>query len=58
MMMTFFILNCRPGEILPKEEKGEYGKGEGEVHTAYAHFTKFVADLLKVTTNHKEQTSP
>ena len=26
------------------------------MHAAYTHFTKCVADLLKVTTSHKEQT--
>ena len=42
-----------------------YDKGEGEVHAAHTHLTvhthilqKFAADLLKVTTSHKEQTSP
>ena len=45
-------------EIPPKEEKGggEYQnmikvRGRCMQHT---HFTKFVADLLKVTTSHKE----
>ena len=51
-----------------QREKGEisgYDKYEGEVHAAYTHFIihthillNFVADLLKVTTSHEEQTSP
>ena len=48
-------------EIPPKEEKGEYQdmikvRGRCMQHTHILQ--KFVADLLKVTTSHKEQTSP
>ena len=48
-------------EILPKEEKGEY-RGMIKVRGGCMQHThilqKFVADLLKVPTRHKEQTSP
>ena len=58
-----FILNYRQGggishssEILPKEEKGEY-QDMIKVRGRYVS-PKFVVDSLKITTGHKEQTSP
>ena len=61
MIVTFFILNYRLAEIPPKEEKEEYPdmikvRGQCMQHTHILR--KFVADVLKVTTSYKEQTSP
>ena len=63
-----FILNYSPGEVFqkalkyhPKRRGGisEYDKGEGRVYAAMHTFLqKFVAVLLKVTTSHKDQSSP
>ena len=41
--LTFFILNCKPGWNTTQGGKGRisgYDKSEGEVYTAYTHFTK------------------
>ena len=62
------FLTTDRSEIPPKEEKGGlsgYDKSEGWWCMQNTNFTmhtyilqKFVADLLKVTASHKEQTSP
>ena len=59
--LTFFTLSYRPAEIPPKEEKGQHRdmtqvRGRCMQHTRI--WRKFVADLLKVSTSPKEQTSP
>lgn len=68
MTVTFFVLNYTPGGNTTQGGKGgisAYDRGEGEVHAAHKYLTmhthilqKIFADLLKVTTRHKEQTSP
>ena len=40
----------------PKEERGisGYDKGEGKVHVAHTHFTKFVSGIQKVTSSQSQ----
>ena len=67
MTVTFFVLSLTADQARyfrylkyhPKRKGGRtgYDKVRARCIGPYIYFTKFVADLLKVITSHKEQTS-
>ena len=65
MTVTFHVLSLTTDgaevfqvalKYYPKEERGisGYDKGEGKVHVAHTHFTKFVSGIRKVTSSQSQ----